>query len=87
MSRRAESLPWHLAEVLTDLFGTKRADAIESERKDYAILFSQAHIEGVVLDRYSTAIPTITKRHCRADQCVCVVGTTLKIEEERGAAI
>lgn len=58
------------AEILPDLLGAEGANSVESEAEDKPILFSQSHIESVVLHRHSAAIPRITQGHGGANQRV-----------------
>ena len=76
-----------LPELLSDLFCPERSDAIQSKTENEAILVTQAHIEGVVLDGESAAIEAVPGGENRTDERgILLSGTILEIEEERDTA-
>lgn len=72
-----------VADPLSNLFGSERADTIQSKRKDNAILVAQAHVESEVLRRNHATFPGIANRDRRADERAVAAGERmlLKIEE------
>jgi hypothetical protein len=50
-----------LFEMLADLFGSKCANAVETETKHNAILFSETYVEGRELSGHRTTVPGIPR--------------------------
>ena len=52
-----------LARALADLLGAEAADAVETEGKNDAVLFSQADVEAGKLGRRGATIPRMPERY------------------------
>lgn len=77
-----------LAETLAYLLGSECADAVQSEAEDHPILFSEADVEGVVLNGHSAAVEAVANSSDGVDQRgFLLIRLVLEIEEEGEAAI
>src|SRR5918911_1238387 len=75
-----------LAEVLPDLLGAERADAVQAEAEDDAVLAAEADVVAEVLGRDGAARPGVAERPDGADERVVLAGPVLEVEEEGQAA-
>ncbi len=72
-----------LTEALSDLLGTKSADSIEAKTEDDTVFLSESDVEGVVLQRDSTAVPAISHRDRRTDErSISLSRSFLEVEKE-----
>src|ERR1051325_8628813 len=73
-------------EVLPELLRAERADAVQAEAEDDAVLFAQTDVVEEVLDGDVAAVPGVADGEGRRDERALLAGPVLEVEKDAGSA-
>ena len=73
---------------LSELFGSERADAVQTKAENEAVFAADADVEGVVLHCDRAAVVSVTERVERADKRRITDGAAVfKVKKQRRASV